>query len=66
MGKGENEVVISRVEDVGGFVWKRGLHWPWMNLHASLIEAQLLGQLKERLSLHKMWWQILLNVAGGL
>lgn len=65
-GKGENEEVISRVEDFGAFVWKRGLHWPWMNLHASLIEAHLLGQLKERLSRDKMWWLILLNVAGGL
>lgn len=65
-GKGENEEVISRVEDFGAFVWKHGLHWPWMNLHASLIEAYLLGQLKERLSRHKMWWLIHLNVAGAL
>lgn len=65
-GNGENEEVISRVEDFGAFVWKHGLHWPWMNLHASLIEAHLLGQLKERLSRRKMWWLILLNVAGGL
>lgn len=39
---GENEEVISRVEDFGAFVWKHGLHWPWMNLHASLIEAALI------------------------
>lgn len=65
-GKGDNEEVISTVEDFGPFVWKHGLHWPWMNLHALLIEAHLLGQLKERLSRHKMWWLILLNVAGVL
>lgn len=65
-GKRENEEVISRMGDFGVFVWKHGLNWPWMNLHASLIEAHLLGQLKERLSQHKMWWLILLNVAEGL
>lgn len=64
--KEENEEVISTVEDFGAFVWKHELHWPRMNLHASLIEAHLLGQQKERLSRHKMWWLILLNVAGGL
>lgn len=64
-GKGENEVVISGVEDFAVSVWNPGLHRPWMNLHALLIEAHLLGQLKERLSRHKMWWLILLNVAEG-
>lgn len=38
-----------------------GLEW---NLHAPLICAPLLCRLKGRLSRYKMWWLILLNVAG--